>query len=156
MSGDDGVISGWKDLSLPPTLQAFVSNPQNFILGAVLTGMLEWVFGVVSLVLDVMLLVIAGSEPTRFDAPGEQLGLADIPVSIASSLGGVGAIVGTAIIEGIEALNEPIFEAAGFAGPASPAILVLLLIVEGTAVLWLLQRAVYVAADLLQLGGLTE
>jgi hypothetical protein len=151
-----GGISGWGDLSLPSTLQAFVSNPQNFILGAVLSGMLEWLFGTVSLVIDVILLVIAGSEPTTFDAPGEQLGIADIPVSVASNLGGVGGTVGTAIISGIESANAPLFEAAAFAGPASPIIIVLIIIIETTAVLWLLQRAVYVAADLLQLGGLTE
>jgi hypothetical protein len=151
-----GGISGWGDLSLPSTLQAFVSNPQNFILGAVLSGMLEWLFGTVSLVIDVILLVIAGSEPTTFDAPGEQLGIADIPVSVASNLGGVGGTVGAAIITGIEAVNAPLFEAASFAGPFSPIILIVIIIGEGTAVLWLLQRAVYVAADLLQLGGLTE
>ncbi|WP_435093401.1 hypothetical protein [Halorubrum sp. N11] len=155
-SGDGSAISGWADLSLPPVLQAFTSSPQNFILGAVLSGILEWLFGTVSLVIDVILLVVAGSEPATFDAPGEQLGIADIPVSVANNLGGVGETAGTAIIAGIEAFNEPIFEAAAFAGPASPLIFVLIIIIETTAVLWLLQRAVYVAADLLQLGGLTE
>ncbi|OYR55538.1 hypothetical protein DJ73_02185 [Halorubrum sp. Ea1] len=121
-----------------------------------LSGMLEWVFGVVSIGIDVILLVIAGSEPATFDAPGEQLGIADIPVSIANNLGGVGGTVGTAIISGVEAFNAPLFEAAAFAGPASPIILVVIIIGETAAVLWLLQRAVYVAADLLQLGGLTE
>ena len=151
-----GGISGWGDLSLPSTLQTFIENPQNFILGAVLSGLLEWVFGAVSILIDTILLVIAGSEPTTFDAPGEQLGIADIPVSVASNLGGVGGTVGAAIITGIEAVNAPLFEAASFAGPFSPIILIVIIIGEGTAVLWLLQRAVYVAADLLQLGGLTE
>jgi len=155
-NGDEGAISGWSDLTLPSTLQAFVSNPQNFILGAVLTGMLEWVFGLVSIGIDVILLVVAGSEPATFDAPGEQLGIADIPVSVANNLGDVGETAGTAIIAGVEALNAPLFEAAAAAGPASPILLVLIIIAETTAVLWLLQRAVYVAADLLQLGGLTE
>ncbi|WP_254921569.1 hypothetical protein [Halorubrum sp. Ea1] len=155
-SDDGGGISGWADLSLPATLQAFINNPQKVILGAVLSGMLEWVFGVVSIGIDVILLVIAGSEPATFDAPGEQLGIADIPVSIANNLGGVGGTVGTAIISGVEAFNAPLFEAAAFAGPASPIILVVIIIGETAAVLWLLQRAVYVAADLLQLGGLTE
>jgi len=155
-SDDGGGISGWADLSLPSTLQAFIANPQKVILGAVLSGMLEWVFGVVSIGIDVILLVIAGSEPATFDAPGEQLGIADIPVSIANNLGGVGDTAGTAIIEGIEAFNAPLFDAAAFAGPASPIILAVIIIGETAAVLWLLQRAVYVAADLLQLGGLTE
>jgi len=93
-------ISGWVDLSLPSTLQTFIENPQNFILGAVLSGLLEWVFGAVSIVIDTILLVIAGSEPTTFDAPGERFGIADIPVSVASNLGGVGGTVGAAIITG--------------------------------------------------------
>ena len=155
-SDDGGAISGWTDLSLPPVLEAFTSSPQKFVLGAVLSGLLEWVFGLVSILIDVILLVIAGSEPATFDAPGEQLGLADIPVSVANNLGGVGGTAGRAIIAGIESFNQPLFEAAAFAGPASPIILVLIIIIETTAVLWLLLRAVYIAADLLQLGGLTE
>jgi len=79
-----------------------------------------------------------GSEPATFDAPGETLGIADIPVSVARNLGGLGGTVGTTIISGIEAVNAPLFEAAAFAGPASPIIIVLvIIIIETTAVLWL-------------------
>jgi len=52
-------------------------------------------------------------------------------VSVASNLGGVGGTVGAAIITGIEAVNAPLFEAASFAGPFSPIILIVIIIGEG-------------------------
>ncbi len=49
-----------------------------------------------------------------------------------------------------------IFEAAGAAGPLSPILISGLVIAEILVVIVVVQRAVYVVADLLQLGGLTE
>lgn len=160
---DDGsstVVSGGSDgssfFSLPTVLSTFAQNPRRFIIGAVLATIVEGVFGVVTTILDTILLVLAGSEPSTFDAPGEQLGIADIPVAVANALGGAGDTAGSGIINAIEALNEPIFSLASSLGPFSPIVLVTVIGLETIAVLWLLQRAVYVAADLLQLGGLTE
>ena len=140
----------------PAVLVSFINNPRTFILGAVLTTLVESLFGVVSTVLDVVLLVLAGSEPTRFTAPGETLGIADIPVVIADAISGAGSAVGSGVIAAITGLNGTIFEAAGAAGPLSPILVSGLVIAEVLVVIVVVQRVVFILADWLQLGGLTE
>lgn len=149
-TGDGGIFT------LPTVLSTFATDPRRFILGAILATVVEGLFGVVSVVLDTILLVLAGSEPTTFNAPGEQLGIADIPVAVSDALGGAGGAAGSALITAVESLNGPIFAATSSLGPFAPIVVVAVVGLETIAVLWLLQRAVYVAADLLQLGGLTE
>lgn len=153
--GSSGGSSGG-GFTLPSVLSTFASDPRRFVVGAVLATIVEGVFGVVEVVIDTILLILGGSEPTTFNAPGEQLGLADIPVVFADALGGAGSTAGSAIIAGVESANEPIFALASALGPFAPAVIVGVVILETIAVLWILQRAVFVAADLLQLGGLTE
>lgn len=142
--------------SLGATLSTFASDPQRFIFGALLTGAVEWIFGGVSLVIDTILLILGGSDPTTFNAEGETLGIADVPVAIADSLGGVGDVVGSSLIMTIQSFNEPIFESAAFAGPATPLVVTIVVVLEAAVVLWVAQRIVFIVADLLQLGGLTE
>lgn len=159
-SGSDGDsgggISGWGDLSLPSTLQTFLDSPRRFILGAVLTSLLEGAFGVVSQFIDTVLLIFGGSQPARFDAPGETLGIADIPVAIAADLGSVAGSLGDSLIEGVRTFNGGIFEAAGAAGPLSPIVVTVVVVAEIVVTLVVFRRIVYVVADFLQLGGLTE
>lgn len=152
---DEG-ISGWADLSLPPVVQAFVDNPQNVILGAVLSGILEAMFGVLSQLVDIVLLVVGGSRPGQLNAPGETLGVADVPVAIAEDIGGVAGSAGTAIIVTIRSFNGAIFEAAGALGPLSPVVIAAFVAAEIIVLIVVLRRIVYIVADLLQLGGLTE
>lgn len=149
-------VTGWSDLSLPSVLQSFISNPQRFIVGAVATAILESVFGIVTTLINLVFRVFGGSAPGRLNAPGEALGLIDVPVYVADLLAGVGTDTGNAILLAIDALNEPVFALASNAGPATPVIIAGVLVIEVIVVLWLLQRVVYVIADLLQLGGLTE
>jgi hypothetical protein len=144
-------------------LQAFLSNPRNFVIGAVVTTILETIFGFVTLVVDTILLVLAGSEPSTFNAEGETLGLVDIPVAIADLITGVitptilpNQTPADQILSGIESFNEPIFAAASFAGPLSPIVITAIVAGEVILALLLAQRAVYVLADFAQLGGLTE
>ncbi|SMO91372.1 hypothetical protein [Halorubrum cibi] len=157
-SGDDsgGGISGWGDLSLPSTLQAFLDSPRRFVLGAILTTLLEGAFGVVSQFIDTVLLIFGGSKPARFDAPGETLGIADIPVAIAADLGSVTGSLGDTLISTVRTINGGIFEAAGAAGPLSPIVVTVIVVGEIVVALVVFRRIVYVVADLLQLGGLTE
>lgn len=162
--GDDGgvvdsitsSISGWGDLTLPATLQSFLSNPQGFIVGAVATAILEQVFGIVTTLLNLVFRVFGGSAPGRLNAPGETLGLIDVPVYVADLLVSVGTDSGDAILLAIESMNEPVFALASNAGPATPVLITGVLVVEVIVVLWILQRVVFVVADLLQLGGLTQ
>lgn len=142
--------------SPPPVLSAFIDNPQNFILGAVLTTIVESVTGVVSMIYGQILFVVGGSEPGQFAAPGETLGIADVPVKIAELLTGAGGFTGSAIIGGIETFNQSIAAAASTVGPFGPAVIIVLLTVEAIVAIVVVRRIVYVVADLLQLGGLTE
>ena len=64
-------------------LITFVKDPRKFLFGFVATVFLEGTFKVVTEILDAIIITLAGSEPTKFNAPGEQLGLADVPVLIA-------------------------------------------------------------------------
>ncbi|WP_256948566.1 hypothetical protein [Halorubrum ezzemoulense] len=136
--------------------RAFANNPRGFVVGAVLTTILEAVTGVVTTIVDQLVLLVGGSQPTRFDAPGEQLGLADVPVSIASTLTGAGSFGGQALLDGIEAFNATLFDAAAAAGPFAPLVIIAIASAEAVVVIVVLRRLVYIAADLLQLGGLTE
>lgn len=149
-------VTGWGDLTLPTTLQTFLSDPRRFVVGAIATTILETVFGVVTEALNIIALIFGGSSPGRLNAPGETLGIVDVPVYIADQLGSIGGSVGDAVITGINNLNEPIFAAAGFAGPLSPLIIAAVVVTETIVTLWLLQRLVFIVADFLQLGGLTE
>jgi len=151
-----GGISGWGDLTLPDTLQSFLSNPQGFIIGAVATAILEGIFGIVTTGINMLIRVFLGTNAGEFNAPRETLGLADVPVYAVDQFLRIGGYASTAILNAIESLNEPVFALASSAGPATPLIVTTVVVVEVIIVLVLLQRLVYVVADLLQLGGLTE
>lgn len=137
-------------------LRAFLENPRNFIIGAVAASILEVVFGVVTTGVNLIIRVFLGSAPQDFNAPGETLGLADVPFAIIEPVLDIGGGVGSTITGAIDAFNEPIFALAGSAGPLSPVIITAAVVLEGIALVWLFQRAVFIALDLLQLGGLTE
>jgi hypothetical protein len=161
-SGDDGPSIPGFVWALEPLagvvdlLVDFASDPRRFILGAVLTTLLESIFGVVSQLVDIVLLVFGGSRPGIFNAPGETLGLADLPVAIATEIGFAAGSLGGLILASIRTLNRGIFEAAGAAGPLSPIVVSAIIVAEVVFVLVLFRRVVYIVADLLQLGGLTE
>ncbi|WP_281195835.1 hypothetical protein [Halorubrum sp. F4] len=149
-------ISGWGDLRPPSIIREFIQNPRRLIVGAVLTTLLESAFSVVSRFIDALLLIFGGSQPFVFDAPGETLGIADLPVAIAATIGTAGGSLGRSILSAIRTLNGELFLAADAAGPFSPIVVTAIVVVEILVVLAIVRRIVYVVADLLQLGGLTE
>ncbi|QKY18435.1 hypothetical protein Hrr1229_012925 [Halorubrum sp. CBA1229] len=126
------------------------------MVGAVATAILEQVFGIVTTLINLVFRVFGGSAPGRLNAPGETLGLIDVPVYVADLLVDVGTDTGNAILIAIESMNDPVFALASNAGPATPVIITAIVVGEVIVVLWILQRLVFVLADLLQLGGLTE
>ena len=160
--GDDGPsIPSWVFSLRPLTrfvgfLTDFARNPRNVIVGAVLTTIVESVFGVVSQLLDILLLVFGGSRPGVFNAPGETLGIADVPVAVADALGSVGDSFGTTLRILLRSFNSTIFEAAGALGPLSPVVIVAVVFFEILVVILVVRRIVFIVADFLQLGGLTE
>jgi hypothetical protein len=154
--GGGGGGSGGSLWSSVDVLTAFVNNPRGFVLGAVLTTILETVTGVVTTVFDQFVLLAGGSQPAQFNAPGEQRGLADVPVALADTLIGAGGFSGDAIIAGIETFNGQIADAAAAVGPFGPFVLIVLISAEAILAAVILRRIVFVVADWLQLGGLTE
>ncbi|VTT86107.1 hypothetical protein DM2_2145 [Halorubrum sp. DM2] len=159
-SGGGGVVwgniaPGWlQDAS--SVIRAFAENPRGFVIGAVATTILETVTGIVTTVVSQLVLLVGGSQPGRFNAPNETIGLADLPVAVADLLIGAGGFSGDAIIGGIEAFNATIADAAAAVGPFGPLVLIVLISVEAIVAIVVLRRVVYVIADFLQLGGLTE
>ena len=154
--GDDdsgGGISGWKDLSLPGTLQSFLDNPRNFILGAVLTSILEGVFSIVSTILDALLLAFGGSQPFSYSPYEDQWGLADVPPLAADYVIESGDVAGTAIFDAIRSLNDPLFNAAGAAGPFGPVLVAAIVAAEVIALLWIGERVLRVIIDVIPGGG---
>ena len=161
-NGDDGTSIPGFVFELTPltafvdTLVDFASDPRRFVVGAVLTTVLEVVFGVVSRVVDTLLLLFGGTQPGAFNAPGETLGLADVPMAIAEALGGAGSSAGTVLIATVRGFNSSVFEAAGALGSLLPIVVAVIVVAEVVVAVLVLRRIVFVVADLLQLGGLTE
>jgi hypothetical protein len=79
-----------------------------------------------------------------------------VPGAIAEALGGAGASLGTTILDAIRGLNAAVFEAAGVLGPFTPVVVAAVVITEVVVAVVVLRRIVFIVADLLQLGGLTE
>lgn len=142
---------GDDDSGLSETLQTFASSPQGFILGAILSPLIDGLNSVVVRILDLIVFVFRG------DGPGltGTLGLADIPLFIGNTLVDAGAVVGGSARDGTGILGvlDTIVEiGVGFAdigGPLAPIILA----AEVVAVVYLLvviaRRVILVIADAL-------
>ncbi|EMA01816.1 hypothetical protein C437_15391 [Haloarcula vallismortis ATCC 29715] len=132
----------------------FLNNPRNFVLGAILSALLEGIFGIMTAILNGIIVVLAGTQPAVFDgATEEQIGMADLPVAIANAVIGSARPAGDAILSGIESLNEPIFNLAGAAGVAGPIVIAAIVVAEVIVVVLLLERVVYIIIDVIPGGG---
>jgi len=156
----DGTDSG--DETRRETLQRFLNSPSGFILGAVLSTLLDGFEGVLASILDGISLLFVG------DAPGTEglLGLADIPLLIGELAIGagrqIGGTAGSGVIErsgllGVVAtLVESGLSAAELAGPLAPVVLTTEAVLVVYVLLLLFQRLVSVALDVIPgAGGLT-
>lgn len=143
----------------PAPIVSFAKRPRSFILGAVLTTLLEVVTGIVTTLIAAINLVLTGDAGT-----GDQsriIGIADIPGLIADSLIAAGSATGDAVLNAIEAVNAPLLNAAAGAGPLAPvavfgviAIETVVVVVVITDVLPpILQRILAVILDVLPGGG---
>jgi len=140
----------------PTFLEVLIESPRKVIFGAILTTLIEGVTGVFSAILSGVTTLLAGTEPATFNGADEQLGLADLPVAIADTLLSAGAIAGGGILTAIDTINQPLYDLAGSAGPASPIIVAAVVVVEIIVAVLIVERVVYIVLDLLQLGGLSE
>jgi hypothetical protein len=136
--------------TLPSVLSSFASNPRAFVVGAVLSTILEGVFGALSALLGAVILLFGGSQPTASPADEATVGIADIPFIALRALRGVGGGVAAAIdgtvasLAGILAtLPAPV---AAFAVPAAGVGVLVVFVVAGS-------RLVDVALDILPGGG---
>lgn len=142
-SGDDG------SSSLPQTLQRFVSAPQGFILGAVLTPLLNGLNSIVVGALDLIVFVFQG------DGPGLDgtLGVADIPLFIGSKLVTVGSIIGgsaadgTGLLGALDTIVSIGTTFATFGGPLAPVILAGEVVLVAYVFAFVVRRIILVIAD---------
>lgn len=152
--GGGGGITGWADLDLPSVLSTFIDNPRNFVLGAVLSALLEGLFGIMTAILDGIIVILAGTQPAVFDgATEERIGIADLPVAIANAFFSGARPAGEAILSVIESFNQPIFDLAGSAGVAGPPIIAVVVVAEIIAVVLLVERIVFILIDAIPGGG---
>lgn len=148
-SGGDG----GGGFTLPPVLSAFAGNPRRFILGAVLTTILDGLFNIGTVIIDGLLLGLGGSQPFGFSETEATWGLADVPFLAANALTGAGSTIGTDIVQALLGLNEPLFSAAETAGPLAPVLVVTVVVVETGLVLFVGSRIVRIAIDVVPGGG---
>ena len=150
-SGSGG--GGGGGFTLPPVLSAFAGNPRRFILGAVLTTILDGLFNIGTVIIDGLLLGLGGSQPFGFSETEATWGLADVPFLVANTLTGAGSTIGTDIVQALLGLNEPLFSAAETAGPLAPVLVVTVVVVEAAIVLLIGERAIRVVIDVIPGGG---
>ncbi|RLM53733.1 hypothetical protein DVK02_12880 [Halobellus sp. Atlit-31R] len=154
--GDDGGSTSLGDLGIGwlsdsgDLLQSFASQPRAFIIGAVLTTVIDGLFDIAISAVDLVLLILGGSRPLSSPATEEFLGVADVPFLIARTLISTGRrVVLTAggivtdLASDLAALPEPL--------PAllAPAIVVALLVIARVAG----ERLLRIALDLIPGAG---
>lgn len=135
--------------TLPDTLQRFASSPQGFILGAILSPLLNGLNDAVIRFLNLITFVFEGSGPGLTGT----IGVADIPLYVGDLALEAGSTIGGSALEGTGLLgiaDRLVQTGVGFAtigGPLAPVILA----AETVAVLWLLavigRRTLLVIAD---------
>lgn len=155
-SDDDGLFDGGGDsFELPTVLKTFATNPRRFIVGAVLTTILEGLFDIVSEALRLLEMLLLGSA-TATSSPGEEVwGIADIIAAIFRVFGDAGLEGGAVIIRAVQSFNDPLYELAGVAGPAAPLIIAVFVSVEVVVVLLILEYTARALLDVVPgLGGL--
>ena len=75
-------------------LRRFLTNPGKFIRGFIFGSLLAGFGNILAEVFNVMQLLVLGSKPGEFGAPGETWGIADVPVVIGGVVGDTaGAVV---------------------------------------------------------------
>jgi hypothetical protein len=138
--GNDGNASdGGGTFTLPTVLSTFASNPRRFIIGAVLTTIVNGLF-------DIAAVAIQGIQIAT-DA------LASVPTQVADTLTDAGATIGTDIYQLVVTFNDPLFNAADTAGPLAPVLVALVVVTETAIVLVIGERAIRVVIDVIPGGG---
>ncbi|KDS91767.1 hypothetical protein FK85_19335 [Halorubrum saccharovorum] len=135
--------------TLPRSLQRFARSPQGFILGAILSPLIEGLNDAVVQFLDLIVFVFEGSAPGLVGT----YGIADIPLFVGTHLVDIGATIGGSAAAGtgfLGLVDRLVETAVGFAtagGPLAPIILA----GEVVVVVWLLafigRRIILVIAD---------
>jgi hypothetical protein len=156
--GGGGVLSlpGWIT-DIRGVLEAFGRSPAGFIVGAVLSVILGGIETILTALLDAIILVFLGSDPGRFAAPNETLGLADIPAFAAGVLIDGTEPVGDAAFATIETLIGAAADVAASAGPAAPIVVAAIIGVVAIVGAVTIRTVIDVVGDAVPgLGGLIE
>lgn len=147
--GGDG--GGGGGFVLPPALKAFASSPLGFILGLILTPLLNGVESVVARIIWAINLIFLGEARSSTEGA---FGLADVPVVIANTLIEGGSAIGKPILDGVIAPGvQLVIEFFNWTGPAEllgAAIVFALVVVTYSSAI---RTAVEIALDFIPGGG---
>lgn len=150
---DNDSRSGELNLPNVETLRTFLTSPRQFILGAVLTTIVEATLGLVTVFIRGLQTIFLGSNPGVFNAENEVLGIADLPVLIADEIIGVGSTVVSTVVSAIESLNQVILGFGPQTGFAAPLFATALVSVELVAAVWLTGLGIDILLDAIPGGG---
>ncbi|GGK64604.1 hypothetical protein GCM10009067_16330 [Haloarcula sebkhae] len=136
---------------LPPELQAFAASPLGFILGLILTPLLNGVEGVVSRAIWAINFVFFGQSRSSTDGV---FGLADVPVVITNKLIDAGSAIGKPILDGVISPGvQLVIEFFNWTGPVgllgAAIVFALVVVVYATG----LRTAVEIVLDFIPGGG---
>ena len=135
--------------SLPETLKRFAKSPQGFILGAILSPLINGLNDVVVTFLDLIVFVFRGSGPGLVGT----YGIADVPLFIGTKLIGIGSTIGGSAVDGTGVLGilDRIVGAgtqiASIGGPLAPIILAGEIVVVVYVLAFVTERIILVIAD---------
>lgn len=161
--GNGGDGGGFLDINnRRAVLGRFFDSPGGFILGAILTPLLDGVESVLATILDAITLLFVGAEP----GTDGLLGIADIPLLIGElavdagrTLGGrtgTGVADPSGLLGAAAGIADAAIAASELAGPLAPVVLAGEVILFGYLAVVGVQRLVGVALDLIPgAGGLT-
>ena len=136
---------------LPAELQAFASSPLGFLLGLILTPLVDGVEGVVSEILWAINYIFYGHS--RSSTIGD-IGLVDVPVVLANTVIDGGSAIGTPILDGAIAPGvQLMIEFFNWTGPAgllgAAIVFAIVVVVYATG----LRTAVEIVLDFIPGGG---
>lgn len=149
--GDDSSLGGL--LAYKDVLTTFAASPAGFILGAILSELLGGIEAIISLFLDAIRFMFVGSDGVPSSTG--TLGIADVPVYMASLLGDAGSQLGAAVMTTTQTVTGALVDVAVASGPLAPVVLSMELAVLMVVSAVVLRTLIEIAADVVPgLGGL--
>lgn len=145
---NNSTVPAW----LPQEPPDIIANPEatviSIVWNAVVVPALEFIVIIFQFIINAILLLFLGSNH-QLGGEEEVLGLLDLPIAIAVAVTGVGQPFG-AIIDVVETFNQAVVGAAANAGLAAPLVTGIVIAIELTVGLYVVN--LIITLILLQLG----